>query len=69
MKSRIAKKASILYASFSGNTRKVARVAREALVARGWGAELVNLRNFERGRHAVDADLIVLGGTGKSNMA
>ena len=61
MKSRIPKKASILYASFSGNTRKVARVAREALVTRGWGAELVNLRNFERGLHAVDADLIVLG--------
>ncbi len=61
IKSLIPKKASILYASFSGNTRKVARVAREALVAHGWGAELVNLRNFERGRHAVDADLIVLG--------
>jgi len=61
MKSPIPKKASILYASFSGNTRKVARVAREALAAHGWGAELVNLRKFERGRHAVDADLIVLG--------
>ena len=61
MKSGILKKASILYASFSGNTRKVARVAQGALAARGWGAELVNLRNFERGLHAVDADLIILG--------
>ena len=61
MKSGSEKTASILYASFSGNTRRVARVAQGILSGLGWSAKLVNLRNFERGVHAIDADLIVLG--------
>jgi ferredoxin len=61
MKSGSERTASILYASFSGNTRRVARVAQGTLSGLGWSAELVNLRNFERGVHAIDPDLIVLG--------
>jgi ferredoxin/flavodoxin len=54
-------KASILYYSSSGNTKKMAVQARNVLRDRNWDVSIHNLRSYKQAIHSSDPNLIILG--------